>query len=151
MRKRDRGEKEIEDEVANRLHVTRFIMLAPIACNTLRSFHGVIHRGVITNAYCGSAETRARASEPAARKFRGTRAISFCGISLPLSLFLSLSLSLCLVSISILSQSLLVAPTNNYNRRSVCIVAETLMRSFHRTLVKVGISADKNDTSTRNK
>lgn len=63
-REREGGkERTAEDEVANCLHVTRFIMLAPIARNTLRSFHGVIHRGVITNAYCGSAE--ARASEQA--------------------------------------------------------------------------------------
>lgn len=58
-------ERETEDEVANCLHVTRFIMLAPIARNTLHSFHGVIHRGVITNVYCGSTEVRARASERA--------------------------------------------------------------------------------------
>jgi len=48
-------------------------MLAPIARNTLRSFRGVIHRGIIANAYCGSAE----ASELAARKFRDARDITW--------------------------------------------------------------------------
>lgn len=153
-KERGRGrEKETEDEVANCLHVTRFIMLAPIARNTLRSFHGVIHRGVITNAYCGSAEARASGrARAAARKFRGARAISFRGISPPPppplvppspSVALSLSLS-SLVSISILSpSSLLVAPANNYNDRSVCvIVGGTLMRSFRRTLCE-STSVDK--------
>lgn len=80
MRERDR-----RGEVANYLHVTRFIMLAPIARNTLRSFRGVIHRGVITNAYCGSAEAR----EPARPANFVVRERYHFAVSLPLSLSLS--------------------------------------------------------------
>lgn len=114
-------ERDGRDEVANCLHVTRFIMLAPIARNTLRSFRSVIHRGVITNAYCGSAEVRASPQ------------ISWCARDI---ISPSLILSLFLVSISILFPSLRshVTPGNNYNGRSVrgcrriVVVGGTLMR-----------------------
>jgi hypothetical protein len=96
-----------EDEMTNCLRVTRFIMLAPIARNTLRSFRGVIHRGIIANAYCGSAE----ASELAARKFRDARDITWPSLFLaaPLPYLFILPPpphSLFLVSISIFSSSL---------------------------------------------
>lgn len=119
MRERDRR----GGEVANYLHVTRFIMLAPIARNTLRSFRGVIHRGVITNAYCGSAEAR----EPARPANFVVRERYHFAVSLPPPL----SPSLFLVSISILFPSLpsRVTPGNNYNGRSDrVVVGGTLMR-----------------------
>lgn len=120
--------------MANCLHVTRFIMLAPIARNTLRSFHGVIHRGVITNAYCGSAETRASG------RARGPQ-ISCCARDI-VRRYLSSSLLSPppppLSRFQFCPRLFSSRTANNYNGRSACVVTGgTLMRSFHRTLAKV--------------
>lgn len=73
---------------ANCLYVTRFIMLAPIAHNTFHSFRGVIHRCVITNTYCGSAEARARAQIP---QISCATRIDILSLLVVFSLFLTLS------------------------------------------------------------